>query len=339
MRRRTRGLESAAAGQRLMLDHPTVACAIPCAQVPTNPRRKASASSGTHSDLVRRIAAGVDSYAEGRDAAVLGASLARATGAELMLVAIHPDPLVVLPRELGWKGMHRQAEALLRETRDAVAPDARIGVETDWSVPRALERVVAREHRDLLVVGSSRRGPVGHVRIGSHTRQLLYDGKCAVAVAPRGLSERPVRGLERIGVGYDSGPEARAALALAGSVALGAGAQLIVRAVLDDRLPVLGWSTARELARTMWDELLEPELTSLREDTEAAVQATGVAAEIEVLRGAPADALMQLCSHTDLGVIGSRRWGTAARVLLGTTGEALMHNASCAVLVVPRATQ
>ena len=102
-----------------------------------------------------------------------GRVIARATGAELMLVAVHRDPLVVLPRELGWEGMHKQAEALLRETRDAVAPDARIDVETDWSVPRALERVVKREHRDLLVVGSSRRGPEGGVRIGQRTRQLL----------------------------------------------------------------------------------------------------------------------------------------------------------------------
>ena len=307
--------------------------------MPTPPRRKSFASSGTHPDLVTRIAVGVDGYGEGRDAAVLGASLARATGAELMLVAIHPDPLVVLPRELGWKGMHRQAEALLRETRDAVAPAARIDVETDWSVPRGLERVVAREHRDLLVVGSSRRGPAGHVRIGSGTRQLLYDGRCAVGIAPRGLSGRPAPELKRIGVGYDGGPEARAALALAGSIAVGAGATLIVRGVVDDRLPVVGWSTARDLARTMWDELLEPELASLREDMETAVRATGAAAEIEVLRGAPADALIQLSGHADLVVIGSRRWGAMARVLLGTTGEALLHDASCAVLVVPRAAE
>jgi nucleotide-binding universal stress UspA family protein len=34
--------------------------------------------------------------------------------------------------------------------------------------------------------------------------------------------------------------------------------------------------------------------------------------------------------------LGSRRWGEAARVLLGCTGEALMHGASAPVLVVPR---
>jgi nucleotide-binding universal stress UspA family protein len=56
----------------------------------------------------------------------------------------------------------------------------------------------------------------------------------------------------------------------------------------------------------------------------------------DVRRGRPADALMELCERVDLLVIGSRRWGGAARVLLGRTGEALMHDASAAVLVVPR---
>jgi hypothetical protein len=37
---------------------------------------------------------------------------------------------------------------------------------TDQSVPLALHRVVQREHRDLLVLGSSRHARPGHVRIG-----------------------------------------------------------------------------------------------------------------------------------------------------------------------------
>jgi nucleotide-binding universal stress UspA family protein len=295
------------------------------------------ASRSTGRAPLGRIAVGVDGYAEGRDAAVLGATLARATGAELMLVAIHPDPLVVLPPELGWTAMHKQAEALLHETRDALAPHARIDVETDWSIPRALERVVAREHADLLVVGSSRRGASGRVRIGSCTRQLLCHCSCALAVAPRGLSERPARQLERIGVGYDGDPESQAALSLAGAIALAAGAKLMVRAVVDDRLPAVGWSAVNiERVQAMWDELLEPQLASLREDTQASVNATGAEAEIQVLPGAPPDVLMELADDVDLLVIGSRRWGAVARVLLGTTGEALMHDAACPIVVAPR---
>jgi len=303
--------------------------------VPTSPRPSASRSA--NAAPLARIAVGVDGYPEGRDAAALGVMLARATGAELMLVAVHPDPLVVLPPELGWTAMHKQAEALLRETRDALAPHARIDVETDWSIPRALERVVAREHRDLLVLGSSRRGAAGRVRIGSCTPQLLCHCGCALAVAPRGLSQRPARRLERIGVGYDGDPESRAALLLAGAIALAAGAKLVVRAVVDDRLPAVGWSAVNiETVQAMWDELLEPQLASLREDTQAAVNAIGAEAEIQALPGAPPDVLVELGDEVDLLVIGSRRWGAVARVLLGTTGEALMHNVGCPIVVAPR---
>jgi nucleotide-binding universal stress UspA family protein len=287
--------------------------------------------------VIERIAVGIDGFDEGRDAAVLGAMIARAIGAELLLVAVHPNPLIVLPQELGWTGLHKRAEASLRETRDAVAPGARIAVETDWSVPRALDRVVERERRDLLVLGSSRSGPDGRVLIGGRTRQLLSHSACALAVAPRGLSTRPARELTRLGVGYDGGPESRAALAVAGSIAQSAGAELLVRGVVDDRLPAVGWSQS-ELKRVeaMWDELLEPELRSLREQTQRAAHATSAAAEVDVLRGHPAGALAQLGDRTDLLVIGSRRWGAAARVLLGGTGEALMHDARCPVMVVPR---
>jgi hypothetical protein len=53
------------------------------------------------------------------------------------------------------------------------------------------------------------------VHIGSRTRQLLSRNRCALAVAPRGLTDEPVRGVTRIGVGYGGAPESEAALALA----------------------------------------------------------------------------------------------------------------------------
>lgn len=291
-----------------------------------------------HSAPIARIAAAVDGFREGRDAAKLASMIAVATRAELMLVAVHPDPMVVLPAEIGWTGMRKEAERFLRETRDALAPGARIGVETDWSVPRALERVVQREHRDLLVIGSSRRGSEGRVCIGDRTRQLLSHSRCALAVAPRGFSEQPARRLKRIGVGYDGAPESEAALSLAGALAVSAGATLSVRSVVDDRLPTVGWqSAAREQVFAMWDEVLAPHIAALLERAQSASEATGAKlAEVDVRRGRPADALMELCGQVDLLVIGSRRWGGAARILLGRTGEALMNEANAAVLVVPR---
>jgi nucleotide-binding universal stress UspA family protein len=296
-------------------------------------------ASGPHGQpaAIARIAAGIDGYLEGRDAAALGATIARVVGAELMLVAVHPDPLVPMPPDSGWKALHKQAEALLRKTRDELAPGARIKVETDWSVPRALERVVNHEHRDLLVVGSSRHAPEGQVLIGKRTRQLLCHSLCALAVAPRGLSERPQQRLARVGVGYDGGQESRAALSLAAGLALAAGAKLLTRGVVDDRMPAVGWSgIGGALMVQDWDEVIEQEVRSLGEEAQNSAKATGADAEVEIVRGRPADALLKLSGELDLLVIGSRRWGAVARLMLGSTGEALMHGARCPVLVVPR---
>lgn len=64
-------------------------------------------------------------------------------GGEPLRVAVDPEPFVVLSAELGWTAMRKQAERSLRQTRDEFAPSARIVPETDWSIARALERVVA----------------------------------------------------------------------------------------------------------------------------------------------------------------------------------------------------
>lgn len=159
-----------------------------------------------------------------------------------MLVMVVADPSGA-PRWVGWEGLRDQAEATLVQVRDALIPQARVMVESDESVARGLERVIAREHRDLVVVGSSRHALEGHVRIGKRTRQLLGHAGCALAVAPRGIHHRAEIRLTRIGVGYDASPEAEAALALAGSLARAAEAQLHVHAVVDDRgVPPIDWS-------------------------------------------------------------------------------------------------
>jgi nucleotide-binding universal stress UspA family protein len=303
------------------------------------PRPRATAAGkAAGPETISRIAVGIDGYPEGRDAATLAEAIASATDAEVLLVAVHPDPLVVLPDGMNWKSLRHDAEMTLREVRDGVAPGARIVAETDLSVPRALQRVVRREHRDLLVVGSSRHAPEGRVRIAKRTRQLLCHFDCGLAIAPRGIHARPRVTLGKIGVGYDGGAESEVALALAASIATAAGAQLHVCSVVDDRIPPIGFSAlARGGAELpIWADAVVAEMRSLDELQESAMKVLDTDARREVVRGRPADALLALSRDVDLLVIGSRRWGPVARVLLGSTGEALMHDADCPVLAVPR---
>ena len=285
---------------------------------------------------ITRIAVGVDGYSEGRDAVALAAAISALTGAELMLVTVHVDPLVPMPAGLSWSSLHGEAEKMLREVRASLAPNARIRAETDLSVPRALHRVVGQHHRNLLVVGSSRDAAEGRVRIGKRTRQLLCHFECALAIAPRGLHSRPDVPLRTIGVGYDGSPEAGAALALAATLAAGARAELRVHGVVDDRVPVLLRSALGGLIATEWHDVMGEEEQRLRDMALAETGPIDAPVTVEVSRGRPADALLALAESVDLLVVGSRRWGPTARVLMGSTGEALLHDAACPVLAVPR---
>jgi nucleotide-binding universal stress UspA family protein len=292
----------------------------------------------TSPPTISGIAVGVDGFPGGKDAVALGAMIAEATHAELMLVSVVPQPLVVMPEQMSWKALKREASAMLRETRSPIAPEARMVVETHLSVPRALERVVRRHHRDLLVVGSSRRGPEGRVRIGKRTRQLLCGFKSTLAIAPRGMHKTPTYGIKRIGVGFDGGRESDAAVTLASSIARAAGADLHLCGVVDDRVPAIPWSAliVGRAGVPSWDEAVLAEIGRLRDLGVRHAAATGARTRTEILRGRPADALLELSEKVDLLVIGSRHWGPVARLLLGRTGEALAHDAACPLVVVPR---
>ncbi len=270
---------------------------------------------------------------------MLGAMLAQAGGGELLLTSIEPELPSLMPSADATR-LNRETLAMLSETQQRYAAGARTVATADRRVARGLRRVIRAERRDLLVVGSSRRAAQGEVAIGRLTRGLLHELPCPVAIAPSGLAARAPVTLGQIIVGYDGGPEAQRALALAAGLALASGARISVCAVLDDRIPSLGWPQLwRHEMVEAWQETMAAEEAVLYQRTDDAVQSLGLDALAEVLRGRPATALRERSRGADLLVIGSRRWGAPARVMLGGTGEGLAHGAGCALIVVPRPTR
>jgi nucleotide-binding universal stress UspA family protein len=285
---------------------------------------------------LERIAAGVNPRPEGEDAAVLASAISRAVHGDLILASIEPELPLVLPGA-DWRRMRRQTQTLLGHTRERFAPATRFAIDSDLSDARGLKRVLSREHRQLVVCGSSHRGDTGTATIGHTTRQLVQDGQYALAIAARGLSGHGELAITRVGVGYDGGPEACTALAWAAAIAEGCGAHLTVRGVINDRIPALGWpSLWIEPFRECWNEVMDDEVKALRASIEATTTGLSVPVTATVGRDVPAASLLDLSAVTDLLVIGSRRWGPLARLLLGGTGEALIHGAHCSLLIVPR---
>ena len=111
-----------------------------------------------------------------------------------------------------------------------------VGGETEGTRPasglvgRALHRLARKESAELLVVGSSHRGPTGRTMLGGQTLAALNGSSCAVAIAPRGygMAEPAVR---IVGAGDAGTAESELAVQTARELAERHGAALQVRAV------------------------------------------------------------------------------------------------------------
>jgi nucleotide-binding universal stress UspA family protein len=190
-----------------------------------------------------------------------------------------------------------------------------------------LHEAAVERGADLIVVGSSSRGLIGRVLAGDDVKAALRSAPCAVAVAPRGFADEPHE-IARIGVGYDGGAHARAAMEAARAIAAGTGAKIRALGVAmapQGLIDPVGISAVAAIeARHEQMQRLIAEL-----DPEISGQAVdGIANE----------KLTELSSEVDLLVVGSSRRGAIGRVLLGSTSEQLSREASCPLLVVPAQT-
>jgi nucleotide-binding universal stress UspA family protein len=287
-----------------------------------------------------RIVVGFDGTDSGEDALALGMLLARATRAVPLVVVVHPQeyPIGVGRVDAEWVAyMHQQAEQLLGRARRLLGEDT--GAEfREVSAPsesRGLHDVAEREQAELVVVGSSHRGPIGRTHPGSTGDRLLEGSACPVAVAPRGLRESPPQRLGTIAVAFLDTPEAGQALDAAVALAERAGARLRLVSVMprpaEVYLPVIGRDAeeafvarSRELFRRALDDAL-------------ARVGGRVEAEAELLEGEAVDTLATLDRRdADLLVCGSRAYGPVRRVLLGGVSSRLLRRSALPLLVVPR---
>jgi nucleotide-binding universal stress UspA family protein len=233
--------------------------------------------------------------------------------------------------------LEERAEELLQRARrvlgDGVAADYR--TVSAASESRGLHELAEREQAEVVVVGSTHRGPLGRTYPGSTGDRLLQGSAWPVAVAPRGLREDPPPALRTIAVAFLDTPEAHEALDFAAALAQRSGARLRLLSVLPSRAEVFAPVVGRDAeaafasrAREVFQAALDHALAGLG----GRVEATG-----ELLEGDVVDALATLDRRdADLLVCGSRGYGPIRRVLLGGVSSRLLRRAACPLLVVPR---
>lgn len=131
----------------------------------------------------------------------LGRVLAAATGGPLVLCHAYPfQPLIAVPPPEWVEDLRAECAAQLARLADGGRTICRPGP----SPVRVLHEAAEELGAQLIVVGSSHRGPAGRVVPGGVGERLLHGSPCPVAIAPRDYAERPP---QRVGVALAGGPE------------------------------------------------------------------------------------------------------------------------------------
>jgi nucleotide-binding universal stress UspA family protein len=280
------------------------------------------------------ILAACDGADRGREAVAFARLLAERTGAPLLLAAVHPYPGLPYPPPFGpGSDEHRAVEHAIRALRDELAPSARAVAVPGFSPAHAICALAEARGAGTIVVGS-RRHAHGPMADADHALQVLRSAHADVVVVP---DDRAADALERIVVGFDGGAGAHDALDRAVALARATGARLhVVSAIAREANAwwIAGDALADPDTLARWEE---DRRSSLLEDIrEALAEAGDVPWTHEVVTGAAAPELIAAGEDADLLVLGSRRWGRLARLVLGSVSEPVARARVCPTLVVAR---
>jgi nucleotide-binding universal stress UspA family protein len=279
--------------------------------------------------MFKNVLVGVDGRPNGRDALALARHLTDADG-KLTLANVRGGGLHAAHAiTAGMLEEEQQAshELLERERAEAEVVAELVSV-VALSPGRGLHEQAEEQGADLLVVGSTSRGPIGRAMLGDDTRGALNGAPCAVAIAAAGYSESPVA-LAKLGVAYNESPESQMALALARELAADTGASVRVLEVVS--IPTYAYAG---LVPPVTGDSIE---VMVQEANERLAALAGV--EAQAVYGLTGEELAEFGDEVDMLVAGSRSYGPLKRLVLGSTSDYLERHARCSLLVLPRSTR
>ena len=282
----------------------------------------------------RTIVVGFDGSEQSRDALALGGILAQIVGATPLSATVLPYPPDLSAEELG-RAFAFDPDALFASAQGTSAPlDSRSRAVVATSAAKGLFQLAEEEAAIVTVVGSTHRGPVGRVLLGSVGANLLQGAPSAVAIAPRGYATRDEHRVAELVVGFDGSPEALAALDAACGLATRVEGALTVITVVEP--PGYGWGEA--LAVLSEGDVRTREQVEKREilDRGLARVPSGVPHEGKLVNGEVANVLVDASVTADLLLVGSRSYGPVRRTLMGSSSVQVMHRSECPVMVLPR---
>jgi len=275
--------------------------------------------------MFKNVLVGVEGGPHGRDALALASRLVQ-EGGKLTLVNVFSGstrPIDAVTPGMVAEDRARARAVLERELEGAPAGSQVLDVDA-MTAGEGLHLAAERLEADLLVVGSSRRGPFKRVLLGDDTRASLNGAPCAVAVAPSGYSEK-AGPFATIGVAYDGSPESETALAAARELAARTHAE--IRALQVVSVSYYEYMGMMAPSGGGIDELVKAADGQMK-------SLPGVQGRAEY--GLAGEELAVFSGEVDLLVIGSRNYGPLRRLMVGSTSNHLQRHARGPLLILPR---
>lgn len=226
--------------------------------------------------------------------------------------------------EVDRNGLEAHAGLLVAETV------AEMGVDDAVQEPMVIEGhpsavlLDRSRHGDHVVVGRRGVSDLRHRLLGSVSGYMATHAEAPVVVVPHTWTPRTC---ERIVVGFDGSEHAQNAVRWAMGVAPD---DVTVEALI--AVDVIPWLRPELVAERYPDDLAaaEQRLTNALDE----VDPDGRVVRKEVVHG-PRQAFAEEMGTADLLVVGPRGLGGAARAVLGSLTNWLLHDATCPVVVVP----
>ena len=275
-----------------------------------------------------------------------GTAAARFTGAPLIVASVHSSSTA-----LGAAGSELVEEQLADDAAEPLDHLSRRlsaeGVKAECralpgtSAPRALHHAAEEFDVGLLVVGSTDRGHVGRVLLGSTAQRLVHGAPCPVAVVPHGWQAGG--GINTIGVAFVDTPEGHEALKGAVALTRRAGAGVVLRVLSAGKEKGFGKTFGGGDAMTQavtYADIASADRVEAEHSAEAAVAgASDVEIDYDISVGEPADFLIAASERLDLLICGSRGYGPRRAVMLGGVSRRITAEAHCPVIVLARGTE
>jgi nucleotide-binding universal stress UspA family protein len=252
-----------------------------------------------------------------REPIELGLTVSRLTHAPIDVVGtflFDSTPHRSAPEEYG-RVLRDQLQQAAGDT-DRPSGEARVHV-LPGSPAHALQEKASELGAGLIIVGSTHRGAIGSITLGTTADRVLQHAPCPVAVAPRGVRDEDET-RQGVAVAFVDTPGGRSALRAGAAIARCAATSLTAYTVIERHTP--------EADRDRAERAVEEAIAELAGDIEA---------ETRILTDGGVEALVAQSRRHSFLVRGCRTRGPVRPPLAFGLPSKLARQAACPLIIVP----